>query len=152
MLNWMPLSDMSSTPLRIELRPSRAVRVALVLLALLAAIALLLSAAPASILVMVPLLLAFAWPRAAKNGWRELVFRADGSAAALTAAGEEEAVEPCRLQHRGLLTVLTVKVQDRMQSYLFTPGTLGAGDRRRLVLWFDRHVSGINETEASAHV
>jgi len=152
MLNSMPLSDMSSPPLRIELRPSRAVCVALVLLALLAAIALLLSAAPAWILAVVPLLLAFAWPRVARNGWRELVLRADGSAAALAAAGDEQAFEPYRLQHRGLLTVLTVKVQDRMQSYLFTPGTLGAGDRRRLVLWFDRHVSSINETEASAHV
>lgn len=152
MLNSMPLSDMSSTPLRIELRPSRAVCVALVLLALLAAIALLLSAAPVWILAVVPLLLAFAWPRVARNGWRELVLRADGSAVALAAAGEEQAIEPCRLQHRGLLTALTIKVRGRMQSYLFTPGTLGAGDRRRLVLWFDRHVSSIDETEAPAHV
>lgn len=148
----MPLSDMSSPPLRIELRPSLVVCVALVLLAALAAIALRLSAAPLWMLAVIPPLLAFAWPRAAKHGWQEFVLRADGSAVALDAAGEEQTIVPCRLQRRGLLTAITVEAQGRMRSHLCTPGTLSAGDRRRLVLWFDRHVSTIGEAEAKAHV
>jgi hypothetical protein len=148
----MPLSDMSSPPLRIELRPSRLLRAVLLLLAALAALALLRSAAPLWTLLAVPPLLAFAWPRASRHGWNALVLRSDGSAAALHADGSELALEPWGLQRRGWLTVLSLVADGSVHSHLFTPETMSAELRRRLVLWFARHVDRETRSGAAAHV
>jgi hypothetical protein len=129
------------SPLRIELRVSRALRASLLALAVLAGVALWLTALPRWSLLALPLLLAGAWPRVRGGGWRALVLRSDGSAAALDADGAETDVVPCRLQRRGVLTVLTLEAQGRMQTHLFTPETLDAEASRRLGLWYARHAA-----------
>ena len=146
----MPPSVMSS-PLRIELQPSRLLRAALLLLASLAMIALWLSAAPPSAMLAPPLLLAFAWPRVESNAARSLVLRGDGTAVELT-GDEERDVVPLRLQRRGLLTVLILGTGAERRTHLFTPETLPSQARRQLALWFERHVSCADPTSPVAHV
>ena len=129
-----------SSPLRIELRQAPGIGAILLGLAALAVVALLLSSLPPWSVGAVPVLLALAWPRAARQGARELLLRDDGSAVLLAADGGEFDAEARRLQRRGWLTVLTLEVQGRMQVHLFTPASLDAGAARSLYLWFERHV------------
>lgn len=128
-----------SSLLRLELRRPRALDAALLALAALAAAALWLSAAPRVALLLVPLLLAAAWPRERAGGWRWLVLRGDGTAAGIAAGGDETELAPVRLRRRGPLTLLTLEAQGRMHLHLFTPDTLPRADARRLRLWFARH-------------
>lgn len=134
-----------SSPLRIELRPAPGIGAILLGLAALAVVAVLLSSLPAWSIVAVPVLLALAWPRAVRQGARELVLRDDGSAVLLGADDEEIEAEPLRLQRRGWLTVLTLKAKGRMLVQLFTPASLDAAATRRLCLWFDRHVQHVQK-------
>jgi hypothetical protein len=129
-----------SSPLRIELRESRAIRAILLGLAVLAAWALQLSALPAWSLLTVPALLALAWPRKSSLHGDELVLRDDGSALLLAPQGGETEIDSTRLQRRGWLTVLTLESRGRMRVHLFTPATLDAAAARGLHLWFERHV------------
>ena len=140
---------MYSPPLRIELKPSYAIRGAVGVLAVLAVLALWLSNAPVWLLGIVPALLAISWPRST-HGWHELVLRGDGTAVALSQGGDETDVVPSRLQRRGVLTVLSLHEQHRLHTQLFTPTTLDTDARRRLTLWFERHAS--KHDEAPAHV
>jgi hypothetical protein len=146
----MPPSVMSS-PLRIELRHSLALRATLVLLAVLAAVALSISASPPWLLAVPPLLLALAWPRRQAGSPELLVLRGDGTAVELV-GDEERIVVPLRLQRRGVLTVLTLAHDDEERSIVFLPDTLAAESRRQLALWFGRHVSSGDPTSPVAHV
>lgn len=129
---------MSSPPLRIELRPSRVLRIALTLLAALACLALWRSAAP-RVLLPVPLaMLVLAWPREALVG-STLVLRGDGTAGLLAPDASESEVDPRILQRRGALTVLSLQQDGLRRSLLFTPETLHRAKARELGLWFDRH-------------
>jgi hypothetical protein len=146
----MPPSAMSS-PLRIELQPSRLLRAALLLLASLALTALWLSAAPSWVMLAPPLLLALAWPRATSNPPRSLVLRGDGTAVELRGDDERDVVL-LRLQRRGPLSVLTLGTGAERRTHLFTPETLPSQARRQLALWFERHVSSTASTSPVAHV
>ena len=131
----MPPSKMSSPPATIELRRSRALCAALLALALLAGVAVALSDAPAATFAVIPALLAMAWPKAPR--WRAVGFGSDGLA---RLAGTDDTARVERLQRRGPLTVLAVRLGGRVHRLLFiTPGTLRADQRRRLSLWFGRH-------------
>lgn len=128
---------MSSPPLRIELRPSRWLRAALLVLTPLAALALLLSQAPWPLaLILPPLALAWAWPRG--HAPRTLVLRADSSASVESEAGEQ-ALEAARLDTRGPLTVFEARAAGRAIAWVFAPDTLPASTRRELRLWARRH-------------
>jgi hypothetical protein len=128
----MPPYD-TSLPLRIELRPSRWLRLALLLLAACALLALLRSQAPWPVLALVPLLLAVAWPRASRR-WSALVLRADGSAAAL----RHDVVV---LEHGGTGSALAL-----------LPDALDAAARRVLLLWASRHAGRDAARGSAAHV
>jgi hypothetical protein len=128
-----------SSPLRLDLRRPRALDAALLALAALAAYALWLSAAPRLALLLVPLLLAAAWPRRRAMRWPSVVLRDDGTAAALAPDGTGIEVAAARLRRRGPLTLLTLEAEGRMHLHLFTPDTLPRADARRLRLWFSRH-------------
>lgn len=129
-----------SSPLRIELRPSRVIHAVLLGLAVLAACALKLSALSPWSLLAVPALLALAWPRESPLPGDELVLRDDGSAVLLAEQGGETEIDATRLQRRGWLTVLTLASRGRMRVHLFTPATLDAAAARGLHLWYERHV------------
>ena len=146
----MPPFVMSS-PLRIELRPSRLLRAALLLLAGFAIIALVISAAPLWLLAAVPLLLALSWPRVPASAPESLVLRGDGTAVELV-DDRERAVVPLRLQRRGVLTVLSLAHGERTHHWILLPDTLSPQARRQLALWFERHVSCADPTSPVAHV
>lgn len=127
----------TSSPLRIELRPSRLLAAALLALAVLGAVAFWLSAAPRPLLLAVPLLLALAWPR--RPPGVAVVFRGDGTAAVETAPGQERAVEPLRLLERGPLAVVLLDAAGGRLALPLLPDTLDRPARRDLRLWFARH-------------
>jgi hypothetical protein len=147
----MPPSAMSS-PLRIELRPSLALRLCLLALGVLAGLALWLSAAPGYLMPVPALLLALAWPRRRRDAPVAVVLRGDGTLAWLDAGGDEHEATPRALQRRGPLTVMTLAQGTRSTAHVFTPETLAAAERRRLAQWFERHVSSSDSPSPVAHV
>ena len=133
----MPPFVMSSPPPVIDLAPSRTLRAALVVMAVLAAVSVVLSALPLAAVLLVPVLLWSAWP--ATPAWRAVAFANDG---AVVLQGPETPAEAVLLQRRGPLTVLVLRARDRLERFVFTtPGTLRADQRRQLTLWFDRHAA-----------
>jgi hypothetical protein len=119
---------MFSPPLRIEARPPRALRAAVLALGALAGAACALSEAPAWLGVAVPVLAWLEWPR--RPAWKVLAL---GSQAML----DGEAVESMNVQRRGPLAVLAWRARGRMQRYVFLAE---AAQRRALSLWARAHV------------
>jgi hypothetical protein len=141
-----------SSPLQIDLRPSRLLRVALCLLAVLASLALWLSEAARWMLLAVPAVLLLAWPRAVDAGHVRLLLHPDGAVTGIDRGGDESAVAIEALQWRGPLCVLTVIDVRQRCRYLLTPETLSAVQRRQLRLWFDRFQPDASTPGAAAHV
>lgn len=148
----MPPSDMSSPPLRFELRVSNALRVALVLLALGAAWALWRSDLPRAGLLAIPLLFGASWWQLQRMRWRELVLRGDGSAVLADAGGELHEASVSGLQDRGLLQVLRLTRAGRTVVLVFGFDTLDAARRRELRLWTERHLRRDATPGVAAHV
>jgi toxin CptA len=146
----MPPYD-TSLPLRIELRPSRWLRLALLLLAACALLALLRSQAPWPVLALVPLLLAVAWPRASRR-WSALVLRADGSAAALRHDVAELEVTVAAVELRGPLIVVVLEHGGTGSALALLPDALDAAARRVLLLWASRHAGRDAARGSAAHV
>jgi hypothetical protein len=139
---------MSSPPATIELRASRGLCAALVVLAGAAGVAVGLSDAPWATLAVIPALLAMAWPAAPR--WRALAFGSDG---ALRLIGPDTDARAEGLQRRGPLTVLALRAGGRVHRLvLVTPGTLRADERRRMSLWFERHAGRSQRQGIAAHV
>jgi hypothetical protein len=145
-------SSAMSSPLRIELRPAPALKLCLVLLAVLAGASVWLSAAPAWVSALPPLLLLASWPRRPADAPVALVLRSDGTLAWIDREAREHEATAERLQTRGPLTVLSLRRGARRCTHVFTPDTLAAQTRRQLALWFERHVSSPDSPSPVAHV
>lgn len=148
----MPPLPMSSPPRTFELRVSKMLRAALVVLAGAAAVAVWRSDLPRAGLLVIPCCFWLAWRQLHLGPWRELVLRGDGTAVIGNAAGEAIEVAPVDLQRRGPLWVLRLRQDGRTQSLLFGPDTLDAPQRRQLRLWMERHGRGGLPPGAGAHV
>lgn len=143
------LSDKSSPPLRIELKPSRWLGLAIAVLVPLAMVSVLRSGLPAFALVLVPPLGWSAWSAVRRRGGVSLLFRADGSAARLLEHDEEIAIEPRVLIERGPLAVLVLAEAAKVRRFPCAPDTLDASARRDLRLWFARHIKPARVKTAS---
>lgn len=133
------MSNMSSPPLRLELKPSRWLAAAIALLAMLAMLAVLRSGLPwAASGPVLPLGL-LAWTAVRRQRPETLLFRADGSAVRLLEHDENLAIEARALVERGPLAVLVLAEGGRIRRIPCAPDTLGAPTRRALRLWFATH-------------
>ena len=140
------MSDKSSPPLRIELKPSRWLGLAIAVLVPLAMVSVLRSGLPAFALVLLPPL---GWSALRRRGGVSLLFRADGSAARLLEHDEEIAIEPRVLIERGPLAVLVLAEAAKVRRFPCAPDTLDAAARRDLRLWFARHIKPARVKTAS---
>lgn len=140
----------SSTSLRLELRPSRWLRLALIVLAGLALFAVLRSRVSMWNLAWPVLLWALSdWQlRAQPRG--HLVLHGDGVAlwtpASEQSGGPSVVVEPVIvdqlvLQHRGPLAVLRFRIADHGRVWCAAPDTLPGAVCRRLRLWLQAHAA-----------
>ena len=144
----MPPSVMSSPLPVIEPGSPVALRAAVIVLGLLAGVSVAMSALPLMTLALIPVLAWACWPAA--PAWRSMVFLA-GRNVALDASGEQ--AEALLLQRRGPLTVITLRVHDKLRRVvLTTPGTLRADQRRLLSLWFARDDGAPSPDAGAAHV
>lgn len=151
-LTSMPPFDMSSPPLRLELRVSNALRVALFVLALGAAWALWRSDLPCAGLLLIPVLLGAGWWQLQRMPWRELALRGDGSAVLVDAGGELHEASVSGLQDRGLLQVLRLIQAGRTVFLVFGFDTLDAVRRRELRLWTEQHLRREATPGVATHV
>lgn len=140
----------TSLPLRIELRPSRWLRLMLAMLAACATLALWRSHLPAASLLLVPALLAVAWPRAAR--WSALVLRADGTAVAADRDGMEHPVEVKGLELRGPLALLHLDEGGRTRRLPLLPDVLPSAPARLLRLWAERNIERDPDARSVARV
>jgi hypothetical protein len=125
--------------LRIELRPSLRLRWAVLVLALLAALSVWMSALPRAALLAVPALgaLAFAQLQRAPRG--RLHLEASGLAEWWRdGAHEPETVEALSLERRGPFAVLSWRCGDRSQRWPAASDTLPPAAARALDLWIGR--------------
>lgn len=140
----------SSTSLQLELRPSRWLQRALMVLAALALLAVLRSQLPMWALIGPVLLWTFSdWQfRAQARG--QLILHGDGVAFWTPASDlrgdpsvvvEPQIVDQLAVQGRGPLTVLRFRVADKRHVWCATPDTLPTAARRRLRLWLQAHAA-----------
>lgn len=141
----------TSLPLRIELRPSRWLRLLLLALAGGALLALSRSMLPSPALLIVPVLLLLSWPR---DRWRGdvLVLRADGSSIISDAAAQERPVQVQHVDARGPLMLLAWRDGERSERLALLPDTLDAASCRLLRLWAERHVGAGGDHRSIARV
>jgi hypothetical protein len=139
----LPASSPSSAPsLRLELRPSRVLAAALIVLAALATLAVLRSNLPVLSVLGVPVLLALAlWQL--QRAPRGLLVLLPGGEARWVPRGSDEwrTLDSLTLQRRGPLCVLSLGVQGRCVRWPGASDTLPFADARLLRLWLDRHRS-----------
>ncbi|MEZ5544911.1 MAG: hypothetical protein R3F10_06970 [Lysobacteraceae bacterium] len=129
-----------SPPIRTELSPSRWLRWAVLVLAMLAVFALGASRLPEySKLLVIPFAL-WAWWQLARQGRVRLVFGEDGRAIELNADGSDHVIEPIALHERGPLGVLVFSRMGKVRRVPFASDVIDADARRRLRLWMRRHV------------
>lgn len=149
------MSDISSPPLRLELKPSRWLGAAIAALVPLAIVSILRSGLPAIALAVVPLLAWSAWSALQRRSVASLLFRADGTAVRLLEHDEEIALEPRAFIERGPFAVLVLDEAAAIRRVPCAPDTLDAADRRNLRLWFARHGTRprpANPQHEAAHV
>jgi hypothetical protein len=115
----------------------------LAVLAALAAVSVLRSAAPAWLLLLIPIWLLNRWRLRGSGLKGELLLRSDGSAALISPAGAESLVESVAVQQRGPLTVLRLRTGRRSMWHVLMPDTLSRIDQRRLRLWCDREAAAL---------
>jgi hypothetical protein len=137
----LPASSPSSAPsLRLELRPSRVLAAALIVLAALATLAVLRSNLPVLSVLGMPILLALAlWQL--QRAPRGLLVLLPGGEARWVPRGSDEwrSLDSLSLQRRGPLCVLSLGVQGRCVRWPGASDTLPSADARLLRLWLDRH-------------
>lgn len=132
--------------LRIELKPSRRLQGALWMLAALAAFAVWKSALPALAMLAVPPLLAAALWRLRDQPAGMLELQRSGAAwlsppPAGPIVPEPTACQPLRLDQRGPLHVLVLRVQGRVRRWAAASDTLAPAQCRALRLWLQRYGS-----------
>ena len=139
------MSSASFPSLELHCGPSAWLRAAVLLLALAAAAAVMLSALPTGLLWAVPVLAALGWRSAGRGrGW-ELRFGADGSLVLVGTAGSGRTVELLDVAERGPLLVVSVRTgarrgqRRRTLRLCFGPDTAPAPQRRALRLWQQCH-------------
>ena len=143
------MSNLSSPPLRLELKPSRWLSATVAVLVPLAMVSILRSGLPQFTLAIVPLLAWSAWTVLQRRSGASLLFRADGSAARLLQHDEEIAIEPRIFIERGPFAVLVLVEATKVRRFPCGPDTLDAPTRRGLRLWFARHVKPARVKTAS---
>ena len=150
----MPPFAMSSQPLRLELRSSHALALAVLILAMLAAWAIWRSALPRETVLVVPLLFAASWWRLKRSPGAVLLLRADGSAGISTRGIDdlqEASIEA--LHRRGPLWVLAIDTAGARHFQCFGPDTLDASQRRELLIWTQLHLQRRSKRQGQvAHV
>lgn len=134
---------MHSHPL--ELKPSPVLQAALIALAVLGTLALWLSDLPGGMLPLPSLLLAFSLWRLRRLPRGRLLLHDSGQAdwwpasAPGMAAPEASRAELLGLESRGLIAVLTLRIQGRLLRWPLASDTLPGPQLRALRLWLDRH-------------
>jgi len=126
--------------LRIELASSRGLQVGVVLLAVLAAAALWMSALPRAALLSVPLLTAFSLWRLGRAPRGHLLLESGGLAEWWPPQAREPLpVETLELERRGPLAVLGWRCGGRVKRWPAASDTLRPATARALQLWIARH-------------
>lgn len=137
--------------LRLELRPSWVLQGALVALALLAVLAVWLSELPRAALLLGPGLAAISLWRLRALPRGQLVLHSGGQAEWWPQrldsgfAPEPSTAERVRLESRGPLAVLRLRVQHRIVRWPLASDTLPAAQARALRLWIDRHARPVQD-------
>lgn len=126
-------------PIRLVLQPSRALRVAVLALALPAALAVHLASFPDALLVLVPVLTGWAWRALAAGLPAALVLRGDGNAVWLDGAGKEHPAQLLALHERGPLGTLLFTIDGRRRDVAWAADSLPRATRRELRLWMRDH-------------
>lgn len=148
MLAWLRVFVNS---LRLDLRPSWVLQGALIALAVLGVLALWLSALPRVAWLLVPVLVAISLWRLRSLPRGQLVLHSGGQAEWWPQridsglAPEPSQAEGVRLQLRGPLAVLRLRIQQRIVRWPLASDTLPAAQARALRLWIDRHARPVQD-------
>lgn len=133
------MKPVSAPAVRLPLPHSRCLRLAVLVLAGAAMVAIHLSRLPEACLLLVPPLAGFALFQLARQTGASLLLRGDGSVAWITADEIEHAVTAIELHERGLFGVLACRVAGRMRYWAFAGDSLPWATRRELRLWMRDH-------------
>lgn len=128
-----------ASPIRVTLRPSRALRTSVLVLAAPAALAIHLSSLPDAPIALVPLLAWWAWRVLASGLPLTLVLRGDGSAVRLDEAGDEHPAHVLALNERGPFGTLALILDGRRRDIAWATDSLPRATRRELRLWMRDH-------------
>ena len=126
---------------RIDLAASRCLRIAVLLLTVLAMSATWMSRFPEALIALPPLLAWSSWRRIGKGFPLRLILHGDGSAVCLDARDDEFACVPLAFHERGPLGVLVLEKNGHRQHVPWAFDSLTRSHRREIRLWLARHAS-----------
>lgn len=137
------------------MRPSRSLRLSVLLLLMLAVAALHASRLPDASLLLLPLLAWSGLRACSRHLPLQLWLRRDGSAVRLDETGAQHPVTPLALHERGPIGVLLIECDGRHLRLPWAGDSLARAERRELRLWMRDHVAhpiGTGATPANATV